>query len=140
MATNAFLTSGSYLQIGNGASPEVFSTISEVVSVGDFGLENPLINVTHLGSTAQEYISGLPDGVSFDITVNYYPTDTSHVALMSAATNRTKPNFKFAISSSPIKTFSFAALVTAYKLPAAVNAAFQMRFTMKISGSITGPA
>ena len=138
MATSAFLGSQTLLQIGNGASPEVFTTIAEVRSLGDFGQENDLVEVTHFLSTAKEYIFGLADGVELPVVVNYIPTDTTHVASLAAQATRTTKNFKLKLSTSPIFTFSFAALIKGWRLPLTPNDAGQMTFNLKISGAITG--
>ena len=67
MATVAFLGSQTLLKIGNAASPEVFTTIGEVTSIGAIGQRNDLVEVTHMLSTAKEYIGGLPDGQEVEV-------------------------------------------------------------------------
>jgi hypothetical protein len=45
------------LQLGNAASPEVFATIEEVLSLSGFGKTNELIDVTNFDSgLVKEYI------------------------------------------------------------------------------------
>lgn len=140
MATTAFIGSGSLLKLGDGASPEVFSTIYEVRNIGDLGQENDLIEATHMLSTAKEYIYGLADGVELPVVVSYKPTDTSHVALLAAQAARTTKNFKLTMpSGGGSLTFSFSALIRGWKLPLSPNEIAEMTFTLKISGAITGP-
>ena len=140
MATTAFLGAGTLLKIGDGASPEVFTTIYEVVSIGDFGQENALIDVTHMQSTALEYIYGLPDGVELPVVVNYNPTNATHVSVLAAQAAKTTKNMKLTLpSGAGSVTFSFAALIKGWKLPLTPNTAGQMTFNLKISGAITGP-
>lgn len=140
MTTTAFLGSQSLLKIGDGASPEVFNTIYEVVNIGDFGQENDLVEVTHMLSTAKEYIYGLADGVEFPVVVNYKPTDTTHVALLAAQAARTTKNMKLTMpSGGGSLTFSFAALIKGWRLPLGPNSPAQMTFNLKLSGAITGP-
>jgi hypothetical protein len=140
MTTTAFLGSGSLLKIGDAASPEVFTTIYEVTDIGDFGQENDLVEVTHMQSTAKEYIYGLADGVEFGVSVNYNPTNATHVALLVAQAARTTKNMKLTLpSGGGSLTFSFAALIKGWRLPLGPNAAGVMTFNLKLSGSITGP-
>lgn len=140
MATSAMLSAGAYLKVGNGASPEVFTTIGENVSVGTFGQTNDLIDVTHLESTAKEYIYGLPDGIELPVVCNYLPTGAQQVALLQAQSSRTTKNFKLMVPTSPATAFSFSALTRGWGIPVATNTGLQITFTLKITGSITGPA
>jgi len=141
MTTTAALMAGSLFKIGDGASPEVFTTTYEVTSIGDFGQENDLVEVTHMQSTAKEYIYGLADGVEFPITVNYAPANATHVSYLAAQAARTTKNFKFVLPTGMGGlTFSFSALIKGWRLPADPNAAGVMTFNLKLSGAITGPA
>lgn len=141
MTTTAYLTQGLALKVGNGASPEVFTTIYEVRTIGDFGQENDLIEVTHMQSLAKEFIYGMAEGVEFPLTVNYKPTDTTHVALLAAQAAKTTLNFKMVEpSGGGGLTWSFSSLVKGWRLPApGPNNERLMNFNMKISGAITGP-
>lgn len=141
MSTSAFLGSGTLLKIGDGASPEVFTTIGEVTSIGNFGQENDLVEVTHLQSTAKEYIYGLPDGVEVPIACNYLPTNAQQVALLAAQAARTTKNFKLVMpSGGGSLTFSFAALARKWDLNFTPNDGVKLNAGLKISGAITGPA
>ena len=53
--TLAVLGSGATLQLGSGASPQVYTTIAEVLRCGPIGSTNPEVDVTNLDSTAKEY-------------------------------------------------------------------------------------
>lgn len=141
MATTAFKGSQTLLKIGDGASPEVFTTIGEVVSIGALGQQNDLIEVTHLESTAKEYIGGLPDGLEIAVTCNYKPTNAQQVALIAAVTVGTSRNFKYTMpSGGGSLTFSFSALVLGWNIPSTTpNEAVQLEATLKITSSVTGP-
>jgi hypothetical protein len=140
MTTTAFKGSLSQLKIGDGASPEVFTTVFEVTNIGEFGQENDLIEVTHMQSTAKEYIYGLPDGRRLSISVNYNPTNATHVALLAAQAAGTTRNMKLTLPpGGGSLTFSFAALIISWSLPLGPNVAGVMTFDLKLSGAITGP-
>lgn len=69
--TSAVLGKNATLQLGSGASPQVYTTIAEVLRCGPIGSTNPEVDVTNLDSTAKEYIAGLADGNTVEFTVNY---------------------------------------------------------------------
>lgn len=141
MSTSAQLGLGTLLKRGDGASPEVFSTVLEVISIGDFGQENPLVKVTHMNSTAEEYIYGIPDGVEIPVVVNYKPTDTTHIGLLADQSNKVTRNFKLVLPTGMGSlTFSFASLVRAWKLNFMPGDVIHASFTLKISGAIIGPS
>ncbi len=138
--TVAMLSQFLIMKVGNAASPEVFTSIGEVVSFGSFGQMNDLIDVTHLESLAKEYIYGLADGVELPVVCNYIPTGVQQVAMLAAQAAKTTKNFKLALPTSPVTSFTFSALVRGWSITGATNTAIQITFTMKISGQITGPA
>ncbi len=139
--TTAFIGNQAQLKLGNAASPEVFTTVFEDVEIGEFGQENPLIKATHLLSTAEEYVYGLPDGMEFTVKANYAPTNASHVAMLAAQAAKTTCNMKYVLPpGGGSLTFSFAALIRKWVLgPANSENVFHVTFTLKISGAITGP-
>jgi hypothetical protein len=140
MATTAILGSGTTLQRGDGASPEVFTTVYEVVTLTEIGQQNDLVEATHLLSTAKEYVYGLADGVEPTLTVNYKPTDPTHVGLNADQQNRVTRNFKLKLPTSPVLTFSFAAIVRGWRLNFSSNEIIHETFTLKITGPIVGPS
>src|SRR5262249_41711305 len=95
--TTAFAGAGAQLKIGDGMSPEGFTTVFENVTIGDFGQENPLIDATHLLSTAKEYIADLPDGLEFEVVCNYNPTNSTHVAMLAAQATMEATNFQYVL-------------------------------------------
>jgi len=141
MATSAFLGSQTLLKIGNAASPEVFTTIGEVTSIGAIGQRNDLVEVTHMLSTAKEYIGGLPDGLEMDIVCNYLPTNVQQQTAYFKVAAGTVANFRMVMPTGGSSlTFSFAALVIGWTVgPLTPNEAYKVTFTLKISGAISGP-
>lgn len=142
MATSAFIGSQSLIKIGDGASPEVFTTIGEVTTFGALGQRNDLIEATHMLSTAKEYVYGLADGVEIPVETNYLPTNAQQVAALAAQAAKTTKNFKYTLpSGGGSLTFSFSALILGWNVgPTTPNAITKLNLTLKISGSVTGPA
>jgi hypothetical protein len=69
--TSAVLGAKSKFMLGDGASPEVFTKVAEVLRIGAIGATAPEVDVTNLDSDAKEYISGLPDGETVEIQMNF---------------------------------------------------------------------
>lgn len=140
MSTEAWKGSQTLLKLGNAASPEVFTTVFEVTSIGEIGQENDLLEATHMLSTAKEYIGGLPDGVEFQVAVNFKPTDTGHLALLTAQSAGTSRNFELVLpAGASSRKFVFSALVKGWRLPLQPNVVGTMTFNLKITGAIVGP-
>lgn len=142
MATVAALGSQTLFQIGNAASPEVFTTMGEVVSLGAIGQRNDLVEVTHMLSTAKEFIGGLPDGLELDVVCNYIPSNTQQTTAYNKVAAGTVANFRWRMPSGlGSLTFTFSALVIGWTVgPITPNEAYQITFSLKISGSIAGPS
>lgn len=137
MATSAVIGSQSLFQIGDGASPEAWTTVGEVRGL-EIGQENDLVEVTHLLSTAKEFIYGLPDGLEFSVSMNYLPANAQQVAMLAAQAAKTTKNFKLTINpAAGVKVFLFSALIKGWRLPISPNEEIQITFNLKISGAIT---
>lgn len=106
--TSAVLGAGSTLKLGSGASPQVYTTIAEVLRCGPIGSITPEKDVTNLDSTAKEYIGGLPDGASVEFELNFIAGNTQHEALRDAPGNT--HNFQMVWSDSSSATFDMVVL------------------------------
>jgi len=139
MGISAF---GTLLQIGDGGSPESFTTIAEVSSISGPSLSLDAVEITHHSSTDgwREFVGGLLDGgeVSFDI--NFLPTDATHNAstgLLADMMNRTRRNFKLVFPDSGSTTWSFTALVTAFEPAEPTDDKLAASVTLKLTGKPT---
>jgi hypothetical protein len=136
----AFLGSQTQLKLGDGASPEVFTTIGYITTIGPLAQKKDLIEVTHMQSTAKEFLGGLSEGQEIEITCNYDPTNTQQVALIAAAATITAAkNFKYVLPpSAGSLTSSFAALVLMSSVgPTTPNTATPITFGIKVTGAIS---
>jgi hypothetical protein len=131
MATNAILGAGSSLKLGDGASPEVFTKIAEVLRVGAIGQSAAEIDVTSLDSTAKEYIAALPDGETVSITMNFVG-GTQQNALRDGV--RTTKNFVMEFSDNTKATFSMVILGFLRD-----ETSPESQLTASVNGRITGP-
>lgn len=123
---------------GTTASPIVYTELPEVLSVSGIGQTNPLIDVTSFDSTAKEYIAGLPDGSEVSIECNYIATNTAITGLLTKVESGSTINFKATYTgSSPNKRFTFQAVALSYEVTPNFNDKNTIKFTLKITGSIT---
>jgi hypothetical protein len=127
--------------MGDGASPENFITIGEVKAAPPISVQKDLVEVTHMTSTAKEYLGGLSDGQRFSVTCNHIPNDAKQVALVAAAkTTSTAKNFRYVLPATAAggsKYSGFAAVVMGFALKeASPNSAAEITFDLKISGAV----
>ena len=137
MSSNALEAQGTLLKIGNGASPEVFTTIKEIKSFTGPGGSAAVIDVTDLSSISKEKRMGLADEGQLSFVIHYIPNDTQHALLRTIRANRTKRNFKlFFVDGSPVSTWTFAGFVTNFSIAGAVDGVIEGNVTIEITGTI----
>lgn len=136
--TSAFI-GGLTFQRGNGASPEVYSTVTETSTLGGFGKTNPLVDVTSHDSTAREYIAGLADGSELSVEGNRVHSSPSvQDALIADVDAGTTRNFKITLTdgTTPI-VYTFAAVCLSWNITPSVDDKTTIAYTLKITGAIT---
>lgn len=130
---------GTLLQKGNGASPEVFTTVATVGNITGPGLKGDTIDVTNHDNTTmyKEFIVGLKEGGDVKFVLYFDPTETTHTGLITTFENRTVSNWKLELPVSPAQGWSFAGVVTAFDNKFDVNGAIMADVTIKVSGKPT---
>jgi hypothetical protein len=151
MASKAKAGAGTKLQLGDGASPEVFSTIAEILSLKSSGKTIKTDDVTNLDSPVdgagliyEEFIATIASAGGIDFTYNYTPNATAQQTIRTAFDGKVH-NFKIVTSvdntaNSPVTkwAFSFAALVESIDgLDFPVDKKITGSGKLKISGPIT---
>lgn len=131
MATNAKLGAGSSLKLGDGASPQVFTTIAEVLRCGSIGVTAAEIEVTNLSSTTKEYIGALLEGATVEFQLNFVG-GTQQNALRDGV--RTTKDFRMQFSDNTQAAFSMVILgfMRDETTP-------ESQLTATVNGRITGP-
>lgn len=138
MSSAALEAQGMELKIGNGASPEVFTAISEIKTFSGPNGSATVIDVTDLSSGAKEKRLGLADEGQLSFTINYIPKDTQHTLLRTQRDSRALTNFKLVFTDdSPATTWSFSGYVQGFAVSGAVDNVVEANITVEISGSIT---
>ncbi len=133
---------GTLLQRGDGASPEVFTTIAEVTDISGPTLAlDPLDVTAHTSPGAfREFVGGLLDGGEVTFTINYVPDNSSHDAtagLLSELEARAVSNYKLVFPDGSSTEWIFAAFLTAFEPAEPVDDRLSAEITLKLTGQPT---
>ncbi len=90
------------------------TSVAEVTKIGDVELSAKAIDVTHLGSTAKEYISGLVEAGSVKIEGNFYAGDTNGQIALKAAIGGASGAVVITFPTATGASWSFTAIVTKF--------------------------
>ena len=136
MSSSALETQGILIQRGDGASPEVFTTIPEIISFDGPGGSANEIDVTDLSSTAKEFRLGLKDEGDFSFEMMYIPNNTVHIGLQTDRSNRTLRNFQITLTDSPASVMTFTGYVKEFSLSGGVDDVLRASVVIRISGAV----
>ena len=128
-----------FLEVGNGASPEVFTRFCNVTDISGFGEKNDQVEVTTFCSNGvKEFIPGLSEGQELSMTANYALEDATQEQLISDVKNKVTRNFKLVIGDdSPVsRTFAFQLAMLSYEIDPSVSKQNEIKFTGKQTGEI----
>ncbi|MCP3680280.1 MAG: hypothetical protein GY782_08545 [Gammaproteobacteria bacterium] len=133
-----------YWSSSTAVSTSASAVVGKIISFSGPGGEAPDIDVTHLLSTAKEYIVGLRDEGDLSFSVIYEVTDVGHIALQTDRGARTKKKaaIDFSTVSLPTATAAngsrktFDAYCKGFTLGGAVDDKWQADVTLRITGSI----
>lgn len=132
--SNAIESQTASFHIGQEVSPTTFIKVGEIQEIGGPSGSADIINVSHLDSTAQEKLLGLPDEGQITLRGNYIPTDNGQVEMLEAKATRQRRDFKITLSNGQI--WSGQCFVMAFNLEIAVNQQVRFSATIEITGSV----
>lgn len=142
MTTAAISSFGTLLKIGDGATPEVFTTIAEVRDISGIDLELDTEEVTSHSSTDGwvEKIGTLLSMGPIKFGINWVPTGATHsftTGLVKDMVNRTRRNFQLVLPNIGATTWAFSAFVKAFSAKAPVKGELGADVTLDITGKPT---
>ena len=137
MSSSALVSQGMTIGIGDGASPEVYTSITEVNSISGPGGSAQVIDVTDLNSTAKEKRMGLPDEGQVTLEMNYIPADVQHALLRAKRASQAVVNFRITFTDSPQTLWTFAANVLGFSVDNGVDGVTSASVTLEVSGAVT---
>ena len=133
--TAAVLGKGATLGLGDGASPQVYTTIAEVLRCGPIGSTNPEVNVTNLDSTAQEYIAGLADGNTVEFEFNWVVGNTEQQSLRTSQAAGSTVNLQMTWDTSPQTVAQMDFVLLDFEMGETTP---EQQITGRVSGRISG--
>lgn len=140
MTTEADIGYGTLFSTGDGASPEVFTTLAEVTKITPPNMSRDAVEATHMQSPNawREFIAGLKNGGDVSLELNFVPDGAASAALMaelalsgSAASKNRKITFTDAT------VFEFAGILTAFEPDAPIDDRMVAAVTFKVNGEPT---
>ncbi len=133
----AVIANGTLLQIGDGASPEVFTTVPEVTKLSGPAVKFDLLDVTSHDSPGffREFIPGLADGDNIAGEINWVPANVVHKGLRVDSYARTLRNFKVIFPpGSADDTVDVASFITQIEPKSDIGAVQIASLTIKVTG------
>lgn len=138
---NEISAHGTLLKLGDGATPEVFTTVANVLDFDPPGVEQVHDDITSHSSSGWE--NTLPvllrtGEVTFEI--EFIPTGATHsysAGLLKDAYNKTKRNFQVVFTDTGATTWSFSAYVQKFRPKAKVKGALRASVTLRGTGAPT---
>jgi predicted secreted protein len=142
MATLSKLGKGTILAVGDGASPEVFTQIPELLEIsGSPGGTPDLVDVTNHDTTGlyREEITGLITTTELVCRANYRKAGTSDnttvLALRTQMEAGTVKNFRITLPTTTPQIINFAARVRSWNLVTPITEQMRVEFTLKSEGA-----
>lgn len=139
--TNAIAGPGFSFQIGDGGSPENFTTVLNVKDIKGGGYKTDVVDITNQSSpgNSEEIIPTLLRTVDITFDVNWDDTETTHndtVGLQALVKNRTKRNMHV-LRPDGLHGWSFAGYVVGFDPNRPVSGVQVASVTVKRVGPIT---
>jgi len=139
--SQATLGSATKLKQGDAASPEVFTTVAEVLTLERSGRKIDLVDVTNMDSpvdgdlTWREFIHGLADGGEIKFSANYIPDNVSQQNFTNSF-DGTRRNWQIVLPNS-LGTWSFTGFITAADMKFPIDKQMEFSGTIKVTGADT---
>lgn len=136
MTTQAKIGYGNLFKVGNGATPEVFTTVAEVTNITPPGISRDSVDATHMQSPEgwREFIPGLKDGGEVELEINFVPGSATTLLLM-AEIDAAAGNKQIVFTTGEV--FSFAALCTNFETESPIDDKQVGTVTYKVTGKPT---
>lgn len=141
MTTGAFWAYGSILQYGDGATPEVFTAISEITELVPPNMSRDSIDVSSNSSSDgyREYIAGWRDGGEVSVKSNWLPTNATHdgtTGVLASFNDNLNHNWRIVLPDS-IATINLRGHVKDFNPDLPLEEQGILEFVIKISGKPT---
>lgn len=134
--SDAVKSQGLIVKIGDpGDSPVSLVEIKEIVNFSGFDGQAAEIDVTHMRSTAKEFLQGLQDFGNMQFDVNYLGSDPGQDEARAAKASQSKKYFLMTFSDS--STAAFEGFVMSAPMSGGVDSKIDGSLTIRITGDVT---
>lgn len=137
--TNATAAVGTAFQLGDTASPIVYTTVAEVLSIGGPDVSADEIEVSSLDSTGgyKEYITGLKDGGTVALELNWVKSNAQQTGMRDLVASGTTRAYRIQFSDSPQTVANFNGVVTNFSMSADPGSQIKASMSVRITGAVT---
>ena len=139
MTTEAIASHGTLLQIGDGGTPESFTTIAEVgdIDLPDMGNEFEDVTVHTTSGRSRAYKAILLKDKTIEAEINFLPGDATHdgsTGLKSLADSGEANNFQVILTDDDSTTYRFSAFVETFQPHAPVSGILKADLALRVDG------
>ena len=134
---------GTLLKLGDGATPENFTTIAQVGDINPPDIRNASLDVTNQsspGGVAQKIPDGITDMGNVSFPINWDPSAVTHnmtVGLGSLVLSRAIRNFQIVFPNVAATTWLIPAFVSRFHPTGAVRGIMSAEMELTITGQCT---
>jgi len=128
---------GATFGVGDGASPEVFTALAEVMDLSPPSDQVDIIEVTHMLSPnrTKEFIAGLTDPGECSFDIHFLPGAGDDTVLQAKRQTATLTNYQITFPGDT--TWTWAGILTGYEATVPVNDRMTATVTFKLTSSYT---
>jgi len=132
----AFWAKGTKLQRGDGASPEVFTTIPEIRDITFPPLTTDFVDVTNHDSVGdfEEVIPTIRRSGELVAEMNYLPQSATQNVMLTDQAAKVKRNFKMIMIDPANTEWAFTAYVVGFEVTGNVEEAYNATLRLKVTG------
>lgn len=127
---------GTLLKIGDGASPEVFTTIAEVLDISGPGmsLSTDVWRTDDIATYAVVPTGFDPDEVTFDVN---YTGDGTQGQVREAIATQALTSFRIELPTVPAETLAFTGYITRFRFSEPVDGVLQASVIVTLASAMT---
>lgn len=142
MASNAVSAFGTLLKLGDGGSPESFTTVAELRTISGPSINADAIDVTthNTPTPFRRFIAGLLDGGDVTFELNFIPQEPTHsysAGILKDMVNRTRRNIQIVFPDVGLTTWLLPVIWTAFEMSSDPAEVLQASVTAKVAGPPT---
>jgi predicted secreted protein len=129
------MQSGTKLQLGGAASPQIFSDIANVTGISGPDGQSPEIDVTNFADTARRFLAGLPDNGSVSADINWSSDENTNTTLYQLYQSGDTRQYRIVLSNGDY--FEFNAVVLGHPFTFAIDDVVKASISLRVSGAVS---